>query len=111
MRLGKKELVISIIMVLVIMVGALFTTTVLAANEENRSNTVWDRNESNSTNNVSNGTTPNETSNNTANKNANTNKPSEMANTGLEDLPWITIVACGAVAVFAYKKIKEYNVD
>lgn len=37
------------------------------------------------------------------------NNPNELANTGLEDLPWLVIGVCVISVVFAYKKIKEYN--
>ncbi len=34
-----------------------------------------------------------------------------VPNTGLEDLPWVVIGIVALSAVFAYKKIKEYNID
>ena len=49
----------------------------------------------------------NSTNGNGTNNNANT--PGQLANTGLEDLPWAIMVVCVVSTVFAYKKIKEYK--
>lgn len=43
------------------------------------------------------------------NSNTNTNTPGELANTGLEELPWVLIGVCVVSAIFAYRKIKEYK--
>lgn len=43
------------------------------------------------------------------NSNTNTNTPGELANTGLEELPWLLIGVCVVSAIFAYRKIKEYK--
>lgn len=43
------------------------------------------------------------------NSNTNTNTPGELANTGLEELPWVLIGVCVVSAIFAYRKIKEYR--
>lgn len=40
---------------------------------------------------------------------ANNTTPGELANTGLEDLPYLVIVLLVASAIFAYKKVKEYR--
>lgn len=48
-----------------------------------------------------------ETPNNT-NEN-NTNTPEKLANTGLEDAPWLLIGLCVVSAIFAYQKVKEYK--
>ena len=49
--------------------------------------------------------------NTTNTTNTNTNNPTQLADTGLEDLPWVIIGICAVSAIFAYKKIKEYNID
>lgn len=40
---------------------------------------------------------------------ANNTTPDELANTGLEDLPYLVITLLIASAVFAYRKVKEYR--
>lgn len=39
----------------------------------------------------------------------NTNKSGQLANTGLEDLPYLLITILVISAIFAYKKIEEYK--
>ena len=46
---------------------------------------------------------------NSTNSNASNNNPDQLADTGLEDWPWIIIAICAISTVFAYKKIKEYK--
>lgn len=49
------------------------------------------------------------TNSNTSANNTNTNKPGQIADTGLEDWPWLIIAICAVSTVFAYNKIREYN--
>lgn len=127
MKLGKKELIISIVMLIVFVVIGLnvsvfatsSTNTVslnngFSFNLTNNSNTIPTNNTA--TNNIekdqeiptNNTVIP---TNNTNVNNANTNNAStkDVPNTGLEDMPWLVIAVCGVSAIFAFKKIKEYN--
>ena len=114
MNLKKKDLIISIVMLLVFIVLGL-NVSVLATSTENNVLTlpITQNTTNNNTNNQISQIVISNTSSNTANnlvtnsKTANTNVP----NTGLTDLPWVVIGVCVVSAVFAYKKIKEYNVD
>ena len=114
MKLGKKELIISIVMLIVFLILGL-NLSVFATNNNsisfnngfsfnlvNNNNNIIPTNNS-ATNNVENNTTqiPQNNTNNTSNTN--------VPNTGLEDAPWLIIAVCGVSAIFAYKKIKEYN--
>lgn len=111
MELKKKELIISVIMVIAFLVVG-FNLTVLAT----ENNGFLPFPSTNNTNNSifegiipSNNTTDNNANNTNNNTNANTNTPGQVPNTGLEDLPWVVIGICGVSAIFAYKKIKEYT--
>lgn len=127
MKLGKKELIISIVMLIVFVVIGLnvsvfatsSTNTVslnngFSFNLTNNSNTIPTNNTA--TNNIekdqeiptNNTVIP---TNNANVNNANTNNAStkDVPNTGLEDMPWLVIAVCGVSAIFAFKKIKEYN--
>jgi len=117
MNLKKRELVISIVLIMI------FTILCLSVNVYATSNTpTWEEYQqqlNNTNNNVENITqiaTTNENkdnsipTNNTTNNN-NNNTSGELANTGLEDAPWVIIAVCVVSAVFAYKKIKEYKLD
>lgn len=113
MELKKKELVMSILLLVVFLVGAM-SFSVFAAELElpfNSSNSA-----NNTENNVANDTvnqipTQNANTNAGANTNtdANTNTPDKLADTGLESLPLALIAVCGISAIFAYKKIREYK--
>lgn len=122
MKLGKKELIISIVMLIVFLVLGL-NFSVFATNTGNNSLTLnFNLSGNNNANNnipVNNNATNNiekdqERPNNTTviptNRNANTNTAGkDVPNTGLEDAPWLVIAVCGVSAIFAFKKIKEYN--
>lgn len=99
MKLGKKELIISVVMLIVFLVLGL-NFSVFATNTGNNSLTL---NFNLSGNNNANNNIP-------VNNNANTNTAGkDVPNTGLEDAPWLVIAVCGVSAIFAFKKIKEYN--
>lgn len=112
MNLKKKELIISIIIMIVFLIVGL-NISVLATNYEysfNGSNTSNTSNLNNFAIEVVNTTDNNTLTNNQLNNN-NTNNPGQLADTGLEDLPWVVIGICAVSAIFAYKKIKEYKED
>lgn len=113
MKLNKTKLIISVIMIVLLGIG--LSTSVFAAdynltlNPTNTNNNVGgDMIEivEGNTNTDSNTITINS---NVSNKNEVTNTPGELANTGLEELPWLLIGVCVVSAIFAYKKIKEYR--
>ena len=111
MNLKKKELIITIIMLVVFIVIGLNLTVFAAQDGTNTTSylTTWGSNTSNnSTGNIQaiNTNTTSNTSNTNTNTNTNTTK---MPNTGAEDLPWLVIAGCVVSAVFAYNKIKEYK--
>ena len=118
MSLGKRELIISIV-ALVVFVVISINVVALATNTGNIQFNEWTSGSTNTntnqtidiTNSIKDGETniivsiPTNT-----NTNSNTNASGNLANTGLEDeLPWLVIVLCGVSAIFAYKKIKDYN--
>ena len=129
MKLGKKELIISIVMLIVFLILGL-NLSVFATNNNsisfnngfsfnlvNNNNNIIPTNNS-ATNNVENNqeipqnnTTQIPQNNTTQIPQNNTNNTSntDVPNTGLEDAPWLIIAVCGVSAIFAYKKIKEYN--
>ncbi len=119
MSLKKKSLIISII---VLMLFALITFNLkVSANDNSGYLDLTTRPDNENTDDeipVDTPTTPAPTTqdgngnNNNGNSNVdgnNTNEPGQLANTGLEDLPWAIIAVCAVSTVFAYKKIKEYK--
>lgn len=116
MSLGKRELIISIV-ALVVFVVISINVVALATNTGNIQFNEWTSGSTNTntnqtidiTNSIKDGETNISIPTNT-NTNSNTNASGNLANTGLEDeLPWLVIVLCGVSAIFAYKKIKDYN--
>lgn len=94
----KKETILTISLVIAVLLVGVLNSTVLAA----------------ITLNIPGNTTTNTV--NTANTvnsievvNTNTNTPGQLANTGLQDLPYLVITLLIISAIFAYKKIKEYK--
>ncbi len=122
MKLKKKELIISVIMLIVFLVAGL-NLAVLATSDDGSQNILFPPANNSLNNNLniitpSNNTTDDENTGNSINipikdgeLNENTNTPTEVPNTGLEDLPWVIIGICAVSAIFAYKKIKEYKED
>ena len=122
MKLKKKELIISVIMLIVFLVAGL-NLAVLATSDDGSQNILFPPANNSLNNNLniitpSNNTTDNENTGNSINipikdgeLNENTNTPTEVPKTGLEDLPWVIIGICAVSAIFAYKKIKEYKED
>jgi len=117
MNIKKRELIISIVMIVAfIILSCNFSVSAISANADpNRVTLTIPSNNINDTNMIEiiNGTntaqpTNTNTSTNT-NTNTNTNTPSQLANTGLEDLPWLVIGLCAVSAIFAYSKIREYK--
>lgn len=125
MELKKKELIIGIALVIAFILICI-NVTVFAdnnawgsfadkmKNEESDGNLSWGTgnevntipsNETKDGNKVEN-IPSNQVTNNTAN-----NTPGQLADTGLADTPWLIVGICAVSAIFAYKKIKEYNVD
>ncbi len=124
MNLNKKELIISVILILILALLIIgFNANVLATS----SNTAGSLNDylnlswgagNNSNNNIpqipinNTNNTSNEVQNIPVNNSVNnTNTPGKVPNTGLEDAPWLIIGICVVSATFAYKKIKEYKID
>ena len=129
--MSKTNLIKMILIMMVAIVGiTLLSTEINAASdgwdliennttEENATNTENENSTENSTNSASNNTSTNNTSNNTSKYNntvntSNSSKYNNSANlpdTGLEDsFPTVAlIIVFGVSAIFAYKKIKEYN--
>ncbi len=122
MKLKKKELIISVIMLIVFLVAGL-NLAVLATSDDGSQNILFPPANNSLNNNLNiitpgNNTTDDENTGNSINipikdgeLNENTNTPTEVPNTGLEDLPWVIIGICAVSAIFAYKKIKEYKED
>lgn len=115
MNLTKKELVISIIMLVFFIIMG-FNLTVFASNTSQTINVSTDTNNKAVFNLSGDNQTEKDKENNVADVNKNVNKNNnnsseKLADTGLDDLPWLVIGVCAVSAVFAYKKIKEYNVD
>ena len=124
MKLGRKELVMSIFIFAILLIAG-FNLSVLATsgNEQTFNYTFGQNNTSNNLITISNNTntiTPGVNNNNEntqentikiVNKTENANTPDKAPNTGVEDLPWVVIGVCVISAIFAYKKIKEYNID
>ena len=128
MNLKKKELIFSII-IMVIFLAIGLNISVFATNDDERQNINLNFNNiqnsqntqipvNNSTTNIGGTIQVNNTTlikdaevSNTNNANTNKNNPNQLANTGLEDLPWVIIGLCAVSAIFAYKKIKEYKID
>jgi len=103
----KKQLVVSIVMVIIVGL-CINVTEVMALNNPYETNFSGGNTPTTNTSNPGNdiprnNTTPanNVAGNNTADEN--------LANTGLEDLPYLVITLLTVSAIFAYKKIKEYN--
>ena len=126
MNLKKKDLIVSVIMIVLFVVFGLTvvsnaTSSITynwgSGNDTNSSsiinqistNTNTNISTTNTDSNISTVNTNSTSTNN--NNNNNNNNTSSMPYTGAEDLPWVIITICGISAVFAYKKIKEYNID
>lgn len=121
MKLGKKELIISIVMLIVFLILGL-NLSVFATNNNsisfnngfsfnlvNNNNNIIPTNNS-ATNNVENNQEiPQNNTTQIPQNNTNNTSNTDVPNTGLEDAPWLIIAVCGVSAIFAYKKIKEYN--
>jgi len=120
MNLKRKELIISVIMLVIFLFIGLNVSVFATSNNNQFNNLILTPSTNNSTrvnmiiieesNSTSNNSTEivlnTVTTNNSSN---NTNQPGQLANTGLEDLPWVIIAICAVSALFAYKKVKEYK--
>lgn len=101
----KKELIISVIVIVAFLFISL-NITVLAANPGFNGLQLGNDVNTNQKPSVENGAIQHV---NTKNKVANNNVAGELANTGLENPAWLLIGICGVTAVFAFSKIKEYQ--
>lgn len=119
-----KELIVCIIALIVLMLAVV--TDVFAMSIEdalgnnsagNNFSTIPDATNTSTGNNTSNGT-GNNIANNTSNNTTNTNKVNNtnrnnnataIPNTGVDYSVVLIIAVCGISAVYAYKKIKDYN--
>ena len=116
MNIKKRELIISIIMIIAFIILS-FNFSVSATNlgaEPNKVTLTIPTTNLNNTNMIevvdnTNSIPTNNTTIVNTNTNSNTNTPGQLANTGLEDLPWLVIGLCAVSAVFAYSKIREYK--
>lgn len=114
MKIKKRELIISIIMIIAFIVMS-FNISVQATSvnaDPNRVTLTIPTNNTNTPNmiEVVDGTNSAQPTNTNASNNTNTNTaPTQLADTGLEDLPWLVIGLCVISAVFAYNKIREYK--
>ena len=125
MSKGKiRDLIICIVALLIL--GLVLTTNVFASdiedilgnntNTENEFAPIENRNTNSNTNTNANVTPANNTVNNVAN-NTNVNKANTNANANNSAIPYAgvdysvvaVIVVCGASAVYAYKKIRDYK--
>lgn len=64
-------------------------------------------------NNTTTENTPENTANNTATQNisTNTNKTTSLPKTGVNDTAmWVLIAGCVVLAIYTYKKVRDYNV-
>ena len=105
----KKETILSMALIVGFLILVGLNSNVLASSNTQFVNlTLTPTNTSTNTANsieVVNTTTQNTT--NVANNTTNT--PGQLANTGLEDLPYLLITLLVVSAIFAYKKIEEYK--
>ncbi len=123
MNLKKRDLIICLIGIIMILIfglnvisNASSSITYNWGDNNTNSNSIINQislTNTSSTNNSEGNISTENTNNTTRTNNATTtnNNSVSMPNTGLEDLPWVVIAICGISAVFAYKKIKEYNID
>lgn len=108
MNLKRGELIITVIAMVILLVGVLSSTVfadslTLSDLLNNSSNNVNTENTQNAENKIQQIITP------VNNANNNSNSAAEFNKAGLEDLPVLAFVGCAIVAVFAFKKIKEYK--
>lgn len=113
-----KELIICIISIIALILAV--TTTVFATedlnslmgNATNTENNDFQQIEdtTNNTNNNSANTNASATTTNNTNTNSNVNKTATIPYTGIDYSVLLIIAICGVSAVYAYKKIRDYNV-
>lgn len=113
-----KELIICIISIIALILA--ITTTVFATedlnslmgNATNTENNDFQQIEdtTNNTNNNSANTNASATTTNNTNTNSNVNKTATIPYTGIDYSVLLIIAICGVSAVYAYKKIRDYNV-
>lgn len=110
MKLKKKELVISIVMIIISLFIGLNLSAFAATGSQTVSFPSLNQNTDDTMGNLItiNTSTPTQ---NTSNVTTNTNTTQTVPDTGLEELPWLIIGICVVSAIFAYKKIKDYNID
>ena len=121
MKLMKKELIISVIMMIAFLIVGFNLAVLATSNDDGSQNIIFPPANNNLNNNLiiiapnNNTNLDNENTGNSLNipikdgEVENTNTPTEVPDTGLEDLPWLIIGVCIVSAIFAYKKIKEYK--
>lgn len=133
-KMRKKELIVCLIGILLltlVIVNQAFATSGVditqanlsgnIANNTNNNTMIRETNSSNNTNNTNNTSNTSNTANNTTNNranNTNTNiskndgatNSDKLADTGLESTSIFIILVFVISAIYAYKKIREYNV-
>lgn len=107
-----KEILISLLAIIVLILA--ITTNVFATSADDllnaHNNAVAEiPTKNNTTNNVVNNTT-NNIVNNSANIKANVSNATEHADAGVDYSIVFIIAVCGVSAIYAYKKIRDYNV-
>lgn len=116
-----KELIICIISIIALILAV--TTTVFASDTQDISSLMGDNTSNtenndfqqigdttNNTNNNSTNTNVTATTTNNTNTNSNVNKTATIPYTGIDYSVLLIIAICGVSAVYAYKKIRDYNV-
>lgn len=120
MKFMKNETLITIALIIgfLILIGLNSNVTATTTQNFNGPNSVTvapkntESSNSNSMFELVGGDTTSTNTNTNTNTNAvdnNTNKSGQLANTGLEDLPYLLITILAISAIFAYKKIEEYK--
>lgn len=108
----SKELIICIISIIALVL--VITTTVFASDADSLNEMLGNNPVNNSFETIPEKTTNNTTNNTTGNINSATNNTNNTANTipytGVDYSLILIIAVCGISAVYAYKKIREYNV-
>lgn len=107
-------------MILIVMMALVFislVSTFVYASDTNGLNLITDPNATTTTNNIttntntSTNTTNNITTNTSTNTSSYNNTTTKLPQTGIEDYSLgLIIVVCAVSAIYAYKKIRDYNI-
>lgn len=111
-KIVNSKMILIVMMTLVLIS---FVSTFVYASDTNGLNLITDPNATPTTNNITTNTNTNTTNNITTNTNTNTssynNTTTKLPQTGIEDYSLgLIIVICAVSAIYAYKKIRDYNI-